>query len=508
MLQRIATSSVIGRTITDKYIDPKVVYTPRDIISDMKKVHGLDISYRKAHRAKIKALEIVRGDPADSYAKLPSYLYMLKHSNPGSFVSLSKTDEGNFLYAFAALNSSIKGWEYCRPVVVVDGTFLKASYRGTFLTASCQDAGGNILPLAYAIVDSENNASWEWFFRRFKEAYRVREKMCFVSDRHQSIIREISVVYPGLPHCACMWHLWGNIADNYKKHHLQLEPIYYAMARPYIVQDFDHYMAEVERIDNREKNYLFDIGYHRWSRAHSTVNRTMTMTSNIAESINSATKNARDLPVARLFEEMRILVEKWNYDNMKEALYTATTLSGKYEQILAENISVAQHMTVRASSDTLHSVTYMGRTFVVCIRERKCTCRRFQLDEVPCPHALAVLISKGLEGNDYNSLYYTKEYMLKTYEIPVNPIPDPSMWEIPLEVLEEIVLPPVGNKVPGRPKRKRLEKAWEKHEKKYKSTCRQCGMEGHNRRTCRKKKKKIHFIACFEYVYVVPFYLV
>ncbi|KAK6773658.1 hypothetical protein RDI58_028896 [Solanum bulbocastanum] len=63
----------------------------------------------EAHRAKLKALQLVRGDPADSYAEIPSYLHMLKQSNPGSFVSLRKTPEGHFLYAFAALNSSIKG---------------------------------------------------------------------------------------------------------------------------------------------------------------------------------------------------------------------------------------------------------------------------------------------------------------------------------------------------------------------------------------------------------------
>ncbi|MCE0481980.1 hypothetical protein HAX54_040258, partial [Datura stramonium] len=38
-------------------------------------------------------------------------------------------------------NMGLRGWMYCRPVVAVDGSFLKASYRGTFLIASCQDAG-------------------------------------------------------------------------------------------------------------------------------------------------------------------------------------------------------------------------------------------------------------------------------------------------------------------------------------------------------------------------------
>ncbi|KAH0748102.1 hypothetical protein KY290_027334 [Solanum tuberosum] len=74
-----------------------------------------------------------------------------------------------------------------RPIVVVDGAALRGSYGGTMLTASTMDLGRHILPLAYAIVDSENDASWTWFFEQFREAYGEREHMCFMSDRNESI---------------------------------------------------------------------------------------------------------------------------------------------------------------------------------------------------------------------------------------------------------------------------------------------------------------------------------
>uniref|UniRef100_A0A1U7VFK9 Protein FAR1-RELATED SEQUENCE 5-like n=1 Tax=Nicotiana sylvestris TaxID=4096 RepID=A0A1U7VFK9_NICSY len=97
------------------------------------------------------------------------------------------------------------------PVVVVDGTFLKSAYRGIMLTVITMDAVGTIFPLAYAVVDSENDASWKWFFEQFKEAYGERPSMCVVSDRHESILKATSVVYPGLAHYSCMWHIWTNI---------------------------------------------------------------------------------------------------------------------------------------------------------------------------------------------------------------------------------------------------------------------------------------------------------
>ena len=66
---------------------------------------------------------------------------------------------------------------------------------------------GNILPLAYGIIDSENDASWTWFFEQLREAHGVKYNMCIVSDRNKSIIKVVSRVSDGVPHYACIWHL-------------------------------------------------------------------------------------------------------------------------------------------------------------------------------------------------------------------------------------------------------------------------------------------------------------
>ncbi|XP_019264068.1 PREDICTED: uncharacterized protein LOC109241751 [Nicotiana attenuata] len=193
--QRQATAKLIGSLLIDKYKDPKTIYTPNDIIGDMNKQYGLQMTYMQAWRSKEYAVQVLRGNPSESYEKLPSYFYMLVLTNPMSVVNLKKTEEDLFMYAFVALYPSIKGWQYCKPVVVVDGTFLKSAYRGTLLIASTQDPAGNILPLAYAIVDSENNASWEWFFTRFKDEFGERDGMCIVSDKHEGIENAVATLY-------------------------------------------------------------------------------------------------------------------------------------------------------------------------------------------------------------------------------------------------------------------------------------------------------------------------
>ncbi|XP_019255305.1 PREDICTED: uncharacterized protein LOC109233907 [Nicotiana attenuata] len=326
-IQRKATAMVVGSMVMPKYTDPKTIYTPKDIQIDMLSDHGVNLTYMPAWRAKEKALEFLRGHPADSYSRLPSYLYILEKTYPRTVVNLKNTEDDCFLYAFVVLGTSIKGWEYCRPVVVVDGTFLKSTYRGMMLTASTMDATSSILPLAYAVVDSENDAAWNWFFKQFKDAYGEKPNMCVVSDRNESILKATSTVYTGMPHYACMWHIWTNVRSEFKKSHLKLSELYFATARSYTIDEFNERMSKIEEIYVRVKAYLYDIGYHRWSRVHATVNRTWTMTSNIAESLNA----------------------------------------------------------VRASTDRIHTVLDGVKRFIICLQNKRCSCGQFQLDELHCP---------------------------------------------------------------------------------------------------------------------------
>ncbi|XP_009780071.1 uncharacterized protein LOC107794742 [Nicotiana tabacum] len=113
------------------------------------------------------------------------------------------------------------------------------------------------------------------------------------------------------------------------------------MAKAYTVEKFDYHMAEVEKIDKRIKDYLMNVGYERWSIAYSTVNRTLTMTSNIVESINAALKAARELPVLPLLDYIRKLIGPWNVKNLKNAVESFTDLGKKYDTMLMDNLELS-----------------------------------------------------------------------------------------------------------------------------------------------------------------------
>ncbi|KAB7520478.1 hypothetical protein F8C76_18350, partial [Flagellimonas olearia] len=94
------------------------------------------------------------------------------------------------------LAASKHGWRYCRPVIVVDGSALKAKFGGMLLAACGHDANGSIFPLAFGIVPSESNESWTWFFEKLRDSIGTRESLAIVADRHKGIEYAANLVYP------------------------------------------------------------------------------------------------------------------------------------------------------------------------------------------------------------------------------------------------------------------------------------------------------------------------
>lgn len=60
-------------------------------------------------------------------------------------MNLKNNEEKSFLYSFTTLDVNIRGCEYCRSIVVVDGIHCKSTSEGTMLIESTLDSGGMLL---------------------------------------------------------------------------------------------------------------------------------------------------------------------------------------------------------------------------------------------------------------------------------------------------------------------------------------------------------------------------
>lgn len=110
------------------------------------------------------ALEKLDGSFKDEYNKLDAYGQELRKSNSGSDVAINiskdNLEEGKrrflrlYIY-FQALKLCFKSG--LRPLIGLNGTFLKGKYKGQLLVAMGQDSMNQFYPLAWAVIDKETS---------------------------------------------------------------------------------------------------------------------------------------------------------------------------------------------------------------------------------------------------------------------------------------------------------------------------------------------------------------
>ncbi|XP_022155970.1 uncharacterized protein LOC111022954 [Momordica charantia] len=252
---RQAKNWVVRHLVQAKFTDVSCTYRPKDIIQDMRKEYGVNLSYDKAWQSTEEALRLIRGDPTTSYGLLPAY-----------------------------------GFLACiRPVLVVDGAHLKGKFRWVLLTASGADANNQIYPVAFVIVDS---------------ALDVVNNLVFVSDRHQTICKAIDKVFSTAFHCFCIQHIKTNLLAKFKVDAKALEELFLKAAKAYQESYFNSIWAQLGAYPGM-REYLDDIGKERWTRCFQTELRYTQMTSNNAESVNALFRHACSLPVTALLDHIR-----------------------------------------------------------------------------------------------------------------------------------------------------------------------------------------------------------
>ncbi|KAL8479862.1 hypothetical protein ACS0TY_026708 [Phlomoides rotata] len=117
----------------------------------MKDEYGVDITYWKAWKNIEGAREHTFGNYNESYDQLCWYFEAIHRTNLGSIMELEVQNETkHFERIFIAFNTCIQGFKSCRPMLFIDGTFMKGRAKGILLSATAKDGdNGHSLLLIY-----------------------------------------------------------------------------------------------------------------------------------------------------------------------------------------------------------------------------------------------------------------------------------------------------------------------------------------------------------------------
>ncbi|KAK2661814.1 hypothetical protein Ddye_000388 [Dipteronia dyeriana] len=427
------------------------------------------------------AKTILYGKPEDSYQLLPAYFHLLKVTNPGTLTVIHTDLNNNFLYAFFALGQCIKGFQtVIRPVVAIDATHLKGAFEGVIYVSSCKDGDEHAYPIAFGVGDGETENSWTWFLERLREAIVEVGGMLFVSYRHASIAKALSILYPNVPRCICFFHLKQNLKPRLKGQKEVLD-VYYKAAYCSTSRQFNLEMDEIKKIHQGTYDTLMSIGPERWSRSQCPGRRYQMMTTNIAEVLNNCIQKDRRLPIAAAMEFLRDMLQKWFNDRREQAGKNPTYLGKAAVGHCNERNEWSLTYNVYPIELTRYLVKDGKHDGLVDIEHRTCTCRNWDLDQLPCDHIIAVARFTKTNFNSLCHEYYSTSWMQTAYPPTINPVPHPFFWEEPDEVSSVNVLPPNSKRQVGRQKERRIPSAGEVHQQKK---CSNCGEQGHNRMGC------------------------
>ena len=140
----------------------------------------------------------------DSYHNLPGLLRVIQDRNPDTHVDIQDSmypkwaNKRVLKRAFFAFGPYINVFRHCLPIFCVDDTFLTRKYKSQILTAIAMDGNNQVLPVAFALVESENMGNWLWFLRNLMiSVVQGRPNICVVHDRHAGLLSAITQLQQG-----------------------------------------------------------------------------------------------------------------------------------------------------------------------------------------------------------------------------------------------------------------------------------------------------------------------
>jgi len=180
-------------------VNPKM--TKYEMVAEIKREYKLEVTPDQCAKAKTKVLKARNASHDTHFSRIWDYQAEVLNRNPNSDFDIETTartfigSKQRFFRLYICFNSQKVSWkQHCRPVIGIDGAFLKWDIKGHLLAAVGRDGDNRIVPLAWAVVEIENDDNWDWFLKKLSESLGLCEmvNLALISDK-QSVSNQALV---------------------------------------------------------------------------------------------------------------------------------------------------------------------------------------------------------------------------------------------------------------------------------------------------------------------------
>ncbi|XP_071912395.1 uncharacterized protein [Coffea arabica] len=318
------------------------------------------------YRAKKKAEKLIEGDYAAQYNKLWNYCREVKRANLVSNVFMTVTEDGEeqdrFERLYMCLLACKKG-------------FL-AGYR----------------PISGLDVEVENKLTSKWFVTELVTDLDIKDedKWTFMTDKQKGLIQALHKLLPVVEHRMRVQHIY----NNFKKQHsgLALNDRIWSLARASYKNLFVALMMALKEFNEGAFKWLVDNTTPQyWVRAYfCTSPKCDILLNNLCESFNSSILEARDRPILGMLETIRLYLMARMETKREWMRKSSGSVCPKILKKLEKVKNAASRCIATYSGDWFYEMRFMyGDRYSVNLASMKCSCRRWELNSIPCSHAMS-----------------------------------------------------------------------------------------------------------------------
>ncbi|XP_028075157.1 uncharacterized protein LOC114277464 [Camellia sinensis] len=445
------TSSMIGG-LTSSDIHNKALTSVSEVVCDFKDYYGTKVSYRRAWIGVKKVRGLVFGDYSSSFDDLRWYVDAANACNLGSVFDMEFDIDSkgrHFKCLFFASEACIHAFKYCRPMLMLDGTFLKGRHKGCLLAATAKD---DLYPLCFAIVDSESYDSWHWFLSKLFVILTLGRDIEFVTDRHGGLLKALAET-----------NLKTYLSVKSRESKEYLLTLFSRCAYAPTIELFNELFEEFKGCCGRNvEKFLENLPNKCWCNTYFQGKR------DERHLFSTILVDTIRVKLMEQFSRKREVGNKWNRIVCPFA-----------EKKLEKTFNDTKAWIVKKCSDDIYKIQ-LDHSVMVDIGKRSCSCRLWEIDYFPCEHGFCAIKRSEKDLNCFLDDYYRISSYCDSYSHSIYPIP--SIWKPNVVVDNDVVLPPLYKRPAGRPKTERIPSKGEIK----RIRCTRCGKMGtHNRMTCK-----------------------
>ncbi|PWA57007.1 PB1 domain-containing protein [Artemisia annua] len=396
---------------------------PKEIANQLLKDSGVDLN----HGTMVVRDERL-GSDKESYNLLPWFCDKIIETNPGSISKLIVGENKRFKALFVSFYASLYGFQNsCRPLLFLEATSLRSMYGEVLLTANAIDGNDDFFPVAFAIVDVEDDNNWRWFLEQFKAAILYSQPMTFVFDMEKNLKTSVFEVFQDAHVGYSIYHLLEsfkrNVKGPFQGDGKSFLPVYFlAAAHAVRLVGFRKSTEQIKLISSQAYDWVMQIEPQHWATSSFKGERYNHITDDVGGSLAKLMEDYQESSILQKIDALiRTMIDAIT-DAKLDACMWDTHLTPSKEKQLQEESLRSCGLKVLISSDTLFEVREES-THVVNIGDWSCTCLGWKETGLPCRHSLAVFALIGRNPYEYCANYFTVDAYRLTYLESINQVP-------------------------------------------------------------------------------------